>query len=135
MSNASLHSHAARFAPKETLIDGKRNLIGLTMDETKEAMVALGLEPFRAKQLWSWIYRQGKTDFDEMTNLGKKARGILKENFVVWRPTVKAAPISKDGSRKWLMAMADGHEIEAVYIPEDDRGSLCISSQIGCTNK
>lgn len=135
MSNASLNSHASRFAPEDTLINGKRNLIGLSLEETKEAMVALGLKPFRAKQLWSWIYRHGSTDFDEMTNLGKETRAALKENFVVWRPTIKAAPISKDGTHKWLMAMADGQEIETVYIPENDRGSVCVSSQIGCTNQ
>lgn len=135
MNTTSLHNHAAHFAPETTLIEGKRNLIGLTLDETKEAMVELGLEPFRAKQLWSWIYRQGKTDFDEMTNLGKAARATLKEHFVVWRPEVKTAPISKDGSRKWLMAMADGQEVETVYIPEEDRGSVCISTQVGCTNQ
>jgi 23S rRNA (adenine2503-C2)-methyltransferase len=135
MSDESIKSHAARFAPEEALIDGKRNLIGLTLEEMRAELVAFGLEPFRAKQLWTWIYCHGVRDFEAMTNLAKPARTKLAEHFVVWRPTVTAAPVSVDGSRKWLLAMADGHEIETVYIPEEDRGALCISSQIGCTNK
>ncbi len=135
MSDESLKSHAARFTPTPLLIDGKRNLIGLTLDEMKSELDTLGLEPFRAKQLWSWIYCHGVRDFDEMTNLGKPVRAELSKQFVVWRPTITTEQVSVDGSRKWLMAMADGHEIEAVYIPEKDRGSLCVSSQIGCTNK
>ncbi|HBM90733.1 MAG TPA: 23S rRNA (adenine(2503)-C(2))-methyltransferase RlmN [Rhodospirillaceae bacterium] len=135
MSDESLKSHAARFTPTPLLIDGKRNLIGLTLAELKSEMETLGLEPFRAKQLWAWIYCHGVRDFEKMTNLGKSVRAKLAKHFVVWRPTIKTEQISVDGSRKWLMAMADGHEIEAVYIPEEDRGSLCVSSQIGCTNK
>jgi len=127
--------HAARFAPTETLIDGKVNLVGLNKAELKEAVAGLGLEPFRAAQLWTWIYCHGATDFEAMTNLAKPVRAKLAEHYVVGRPTIVEAPVSVDGSRKWLLRMADGQEIETVYIPEEDRGALCVSSQVGCTNK
>lgn len=134
MSTHNIHGHAARFAPSEILIDGKRNLIGLTLDELKAEMIALGLEPFRAKQIWTAIYCHGIKDFDSMTTLAKPARQKIAEVFTIGRPTITAAPVSTDGSRKWLLKMADGHEVEAVYIPEDDRGALCVSCQVGCTN-
>jgi len=126
--------HAARFAPTEILIDGKRNLVGLTLDELKAEMVALGLEPFRAKQLWTAIYCHGVKEFDGLTTLAKQAREKIADVFTIGRPTITAAPVSVDGSRKWLLKMADGHEVEAVYIPEEDRGALCVSCQVGCTN-
>ncbi|HAX91946.1 MAG TPA: 23S rRNA (adenine(2503)-C(2))-methyltransferase RlmN [Rhodospirillaceae bacterium] len=135
ISTDNILGHAARFEPAETLIDGKRNLVGLTLDELKAEMAALGLEAFRAKQLWTAIYCHGLTDFNTMTTLAKPAREKIAAHFVVGRPTVSAAPISVDGSRKWLLAMPDGHEVEAVYIPEEDRGALCVSCQVGCTNK
>ncbi len=134
MTIDALEGHAARFAPSETLIDGKLNLVGLTLDEIKEAVTALGIEAFRATQLWSWIYCHGARDFDAMTNLAKPVRAKLADAFVIGRPEIVAAPVSVDGSRKWLLRMPDGQEIETVYIPEEDRGALCISSQVGCTN-
>jgi len=130
----NIAGHAARFAPREPLTDGKRDLVGLTLDELKAEMTALGLEPFRARQLWTALYAHGVTDVMAMTGLAKAARAKVAERFFIGRPRVVAAPVSIDGSRKWLLAMADGHEIESVYIPEEDRGALCVSSQVGCTN-
>ncbi len=135
MNTDNILGHAARFEPAETLIDGKRNLVGLTMDELKVEMAALGLEAFRAKQLWTALYCHGARDVMDITTLAKPAREKIAAHFAVGRPTVSAAPVSVDGSRKWLLAMPDGHEVEAVYIPEEDRGALCVSCQVGCTNK
>lgn len=134
MTTHNTQGHAARFAPKEILIDGRRNLIGLTLDELKAEMVALGLEAFRAKQIWTAIYCHGIKDVDAMTTLAKPAREKIAEVFTIGRPAISAAPVSVDGSRKWLLKMADGHEVESVYIPEEDRGALCVSCQVGCTN-
>lgn len=134
MTSDNIHGHAARFAPSETLIEGKRNLVGLSHAELKEAVTELGVEAFRAKQIWTWMYCHGVRDFDGMTNLAKPVRAKLAEAFTIWRPEIVAAPVSVDGSRKWLLRMADGQEVEAVYIPEEDRGALCVSSQVGCTN-
>jgi 23S rRNA (adenine2503-C2)-methyltransferase len=134
MSEKSLTTHAARFAPKQTLVDGKTDLIGLDRAELKALFANNGLEPFRVEQVWSWIYCHGLRDFDQMTNLSKAARQKLKDLFVIARPVVTAEQKSTDGTMKWLLKMPDGHEIEAVYIPEKDRGALCVSSQVGCTN-
>lgn len=134
MSMESIEGHAARFAPATTLIDGKRNLVGLDMAELKAVLAEHKIEAFRAKQIWSWMYCWGVTDFAKMSNLSKPAREELAELFVIGRPSVSAAQTSIDGSRKWLLKMPDGNEIESVYIPEEDRGALCISSQVGCTN-
>mgnify|MGYP003393223431 CR=1 FL=1 len=98
-----------------------------------EAFAALGLEKFRVKQVWSWVYHWGATDFGIMTNLAKPVRALLAEHFTIGRPRVSRDQQSEDGTRKWLLAMPDGQEIEAVHIPEEDRGALCVSSQIGCT--
>jgi 23S rRNA (adenine2503-C2)-methyltransferase len=125
-------THAKSFAPPQDA-DDKRNLIGLDLIELKKALVAAGLEPFRAKQVWSWIYFHGVTDFAKMTTLAKPARDKLAAHFVVARPTVSQDEKSADGTRKWLLRMADGQEIETVHIPESDRGALCVSSQVGCT--
>lgn len=134
MSTHNIHGHAARFAPSEILIDGKRNLVGLTLDELKVEMAALGLEPFRAKQIWTAIYCHGIKDVDAMTTLAKTAREKIADLFTIGRPVITAAPVSEDGARKWLLKMGDGHEVESVYIPEEDRGALCVSCQVGCTN-
>lgn len=135
MSTENICGHASRFAPESNLIDGKRNLIGLTMEELKEAVVSIGMKPFRAKQIWTAIYSHGHTDIKKITTLAKPAQEQLSEHFVIARPKIITGLVSKDGSRKWLVAMADGHEVEMVYIPEDDRGALCVSCQVGCTNK
>src|SRR5580704_8018709 len=124
-------NHARKFAPVTE--GGKINLIGLSYEELTAALVALGLEKFRAKQVWSWIYHHGATDFATMTTLAKPVRDKLAEHFTVDRPTVSQDQKSGDGTRKWLLKMADGQEIECVHIPEEDRGALCVSSQVGCT--
>src|SRR5580700_3443399 len=123
-------NHAKKFAPPGT-DNGKRNLIGLDFTEMKEALVACGLEPFRAKQVWSWIYFHGAQDFAKMTTLAKPAREKLAELFTVARPAVVQDQKSSDGTRKWLLRMGDGQDIETVHIPEFDRGALCVSSQVG----
>lgn len=129
----SLDKHAAAFAPPENDAGGKLNLIGLTRDKLREAMTARGWPAFRADQLWQWIYAKGVTDFAAMTNISKPLRAEMAESFTVARPTVIEDQISTDGTRKWLLRMEDGQEIETVFIPEADRGTLCVSSQVGCT--
>jgi 23S rRNA (adenine2503-C2)-methyltransferase len=124
--------HAKNFAPAVDK-DGKRNIIGLDYDELTESLVALGLEKFRAKQVWSWVYHHGLTDFAKMSTLAKPVRDKLAEHFTIDRPTIAADQQSKDGTRKWLLQMADGQQVECVHIPEEDRGALCVSSQVGCT--
>ena len=113
--------------------DLRRNLVGLSRDGLKEALVEAGLEPFRAAQIWQWIYWHGVTDFGRMTNIAKKARDRLADQFVVERPSIVTEQRSVDGTRKWLLRFADGNEAETVNIPETDRGSVCVSSQVGCT--
>ncbi|HIJ61528.1 MAG TPA: 23S rRNA (adenine(2503)-C(2))-methyltransferase RlmN [Rhodospirillaceae bacterium] len=109
------------------------NLVGLARDELAAEMAAIGEKPFRAKQLWHWIYNRGVTDFAAMTTLAGPLRERLAERYVVQRPRVAREQTSADGTRKWLLAFADGNEAETVYIPEDDRGAVCLSSQVGCT--
>ncbi len=113
--------------------DLRRNLIGLSRDGLKTALAEGGLEPFRAAQIWQWIYWHGVTDFGRMTNIAKKARDRLADQFVIERPSIVTEQRSVDGTRKWLLRFADGNEAETVNIPETDRGSVCVSSQVGCT--
>ncbi|WP_425069051.1 23S rRNA (adenine(2503)-C(2))-methyltransferase RlmN [Reyranella sp.] len=113
--------------------DLRRNLIGLSRDGLKTALAEAGLEPFRAAQIWQWIYWHGVTDFGRMTNIAKKARDRLADQFVIERPSIVTEQRSVDGTRKWLLRFADGNEAETVNIPETDRGSVCVSSQVGCT--
>ena len=87
----------------------------------------------RVRQLWSWLYVRGATDFAVMTDIAKELRGELAQVFTLARPEIVTEQVSVDGTRKWLLRLADGKEIETVYIPEEDRGTLCISSQVGCT--
>ncbi|MBV8165708.1 MAG: 23S rRNA (adenine(2503)-C(2))-methyltransferase RlmN [Alphaproteobacteria bacterium] len=112
---------------------GRRDLIGLSREELGVELAALGEPAFRAHQLWHWIYHRGVTDFERMTTLAKALRAKLAEGYVVGRPTASRDLTSTDGTRKWLLRLADGHEIETVHIPEEDRGTLCVSSQVGCT--
>jgi 23S rRNA (adenine2503-C2)-methyltransferase len=128
-----INNHAKNFAPEAVDKDGKRNLIGLSYEELTEALAALGFEKFRTKQIWSWIYHHGATDFNKMTTLAKPARDKLAEHFTVNRPVISQDQKSSDGTRKWLLKMCDGQEVECVHIPEEDRGALCVSSQVGCT--
>ena len=127
----SIASRAKNVVPPTA--DGTRNLIGLSFEELKETLAALGLEPFRAKQVWNWVYFHGVTDIAKMTTLAKPARDKIAAHFLIARPEISQDQKSADGTRKWLLRMADGQEIEAVHIPEEDRGALCVSSQVGCT--
>jgi len=111
----------------------RRNLVGLSRTELAAEMAGFGAEPFRARQLWHWIYHRGVTDFTDMTNLAKTFRERLAEAYELRRPEISQALASADGTRKWLLRFADGQEVETVHIPESDRGTLCISSQVGCT--
>lgn len=110
----------------------KIELIGLSKDELQKALVDIGEKPFRAKQLWQWLYYFGETDFEKMSNLSKVLRQKLAENFTITRPKVVTEQLSSDKTRKWLLEFADGQRVEMVYIPESDRGAVCISTQVGC---
>jgi 23S rRNA (adenine2503-C2)-methyltransferase len=117
--------------------DGRVEIIGLTKPELRAALVEAGLPEgqakMRASQIWQWVYNRGVTDFDAMSNIAKEARSVLAEKFVVQRPEVVTAQVSTDGTRKWLLRSVDGNEYEMVFIPDADRGTLCVSSQVGCT--
>ncbi|MFZ0695281.1 MAG: 23S rRNA (adenine(2503)-C(2))-methyltransferase RlmN [Alphaproteobacteria bacterium] len=110
-----------------------RSLIGLSRDELAAEIANIGAAPFRARQLWHWIYHRGARDFSEMTSLAKDFRNELAAHFTIARPAESRTQISLDGTRKWLLKFADGNEAECVHIPEEDRGALCVSSQVGCT--
>ena len=113
------------------------SLIGLEPEALKACLVAAGVAeksaPMRVRQLWNWIYVHGARDFAAMTNLAKDFRALLAQNFSLDRPEIVTAQISQDGTRKWLLRTGPGIEFETVYIPESDRGTLCVSSQVGCT--
>ncbi|MBI1954036.1 MAG: 23S rRNA (adenine(2503)-C(2))-methyltransferase RlmN [Proteobacteria bacterium] len=109
------------------------NIIGLSYDELQGYLNALGLPSFRAKQLWNWVYFQGAQRFDQMTNLSKPLQQQLEKHFSIERPLITKAQRSSDGTQKWLLRFKDHEEAETVFIPEVDRGTLCISSQVGCT--
>lgn len=119
------------------LPDGPINLIGLTRDGLRAALIEAGTSEKQAKmrtgQIWQWLYQKGIRDFSQMTNLSKDYRAMLAETFVADVPEVVTKQVSADGTRKYLVRIAGGHEVEVVYIPEVDRGTLCISSQVGCT--
>ncbi|WP_299413951.1 23S rRNA (adenine(2503)-C(2))-methyltransferase RlmN [uncultured Sulfitobacter sp.] len=119
------------------LPEGPTNLVGLTREAMRDALIAIGTPEKQAKmrvgQIWQWIYNWGVRDFDAMTNLSKSFRADLAQHFVVEVPEVVTKQVSTDGTRKYLVRIAGGHEVEVVYIPEADRGTLCVSSQVGCT--
>lgn len=111
------------------------NLIGLSRAELQAELEKLGEKPFRAKQLWHWIYWQGKTDFSEMTSLGKPLREKLAaDGYTLNRPEIIREQNAADRTRKWLFKFEDGQSVETVYIPEEDRGAVCLSTQVGCPN-
>jgi 23S rRNA (adenine2503-C2)-methyltransferase len=110
-----------------------RDLAGLDRVTLAAEMAGLGAQPFRARQLWHWIYHRGVTDFTQMTSLSRAFRDRLAEHYEITRPAVTRSLVSADGTLKWLLCFADGQEVETVYIPEEDRGTLCVSSQVGCT--
>ena len=111
----------------------KTNLLGLTKAEIKSLLNKINLPNFRASQIWNWIYRSGTIDFNEMTNISKELRSLLSKNFNIWRPKISSTHQSQDGTIKWLLKLDDGNEVETVWIPDEERGTLCISSQVGCT--
>jgi len=111
----------------------RRNLAGLGRAALAAELVSFGAEPFRARQLWHWIYYRGATDFGQMTSLSKAFRDRLGLHYELRRPELSQCLVSRDGTRKWLLRFADGQEVETVHIPEPDRGTLCVSSQVGCT--
>ncbi|MEP2202033.1 MAG: 23S rRNA (adenine(2503)-C(2))-methyltransferase RlmN, partial [Tateyamaria sp.] len=119
------------------LPEGPINLVGLTRDAMRDVLIANGTPEKQAKmrvgQIWQWIYQWGVRDFDSMTNLAKGYRAELAEKFVIEVPEVVTRQESEDGTRKYLVRIAGGHEVEVVYIPEEGRGTLCVSSQVGCT--
>ena len=119
------------------LPEGPVNLVGLTRAQLRDALIEAGTPEKQAKmrtgQIWQWIYQKGVRDFAEMTNLAKDYRSFLAERFVIEVPEVVSKQVSEDGTRKYLVRIAGGHEVEVVYIPEEDRGTLCVSSQVGCT--
>jgi 23S rRNA (adenine2503-C2)-methyltransferase len=119
------------------LPEGPVNLVGLTREALRDALIAAGTPEKQAKmrvnQIWQWVYFWGIRDFAAMTNLAKDYRALLASRFVIEVPEVVTREISADGTRKYLVRIAGGHEVETVYIPEEDRGTLCISSQVGCT--
>ncbi len=106
--------------------------MGRNREELAALLAGAGEKPFRAKQVWHWIYHHGETDFSRMTTLAKDARGKLDGLFRVARPDVVREQVSKDGSKKWLFRFEDGAETETVFLPEEDRGALCVSTQVGC---
>ena len=110
----------------------KTELIGLSKEELAKEIAEIGEKPFRAKQVWQWLYHHGVTDFEKMSNLSKDLRTKLAEKFTITRPKIVAEQISSDKTHKWLLEFADGQRIETVYIPEEDRGTVCISTQVGC---
>lgn len=127
---------AAIFAPPPMqTADGRRDLVGLSREELAAEMAGIGEKPFRAKQIWHWIYHQGETDFAKMTTIAKPMQAKLAERFVVDRPSVALEQTSADATRKWVFRFRGGQQVETVYIPsmDEDRGAVCISTQVGCT--
>jgi 23S rRNA (adenine2503-C2)-methyltransferase len=122
---------------KRAPVPAKPTLLGLPRPALQAALEAEGVEArqaaMRTRQLWGWLYQRGITDFAQMTNLSKDFRAFLADRFQLDRPAVVAKQVSEDGTRKYLLRLDGGHEVEAVYIPEEDRGTLCVSSQVGCT--
>ena len=133
---ARILAKTARFAPPPAqLADGRRDLVGLSRAELAAELAAIGEAPFRAKQLWHWIYHQGVTEFARMSTVARPLQQKLAATFVIGRPEVAAQQTSEDETRKFLFRFRDGQEAETVYIPDrqEDRGAVCISSQVGCT--
>jgi 23S rRNA (adenine2503-C2)-methyltransferase len=129
---------AASYIPNDTRL----SLVGLSREDLAAILERVGVpekqRKMRMRQLWHWIYQRGVTTFDLMTDVSKELRAKLEEAFIIGRPEVVTEQISSDGTRKWLLRLAPDdkgarHEVETVYIPEEDRGTLCISSQVGCT--
>src|SRR5258708_4728173 len=135
-------------APLERYVPPERpSLVGLSRPALLDALAGIGVpegkRKMRAQQIWTWLSLRGATGFDQMPSLSKELRGLLERHFTLARPDVVAEQISVDGTRKWLLRLpreqaqeqsnAQPHEVECVYIPDTDRGTLCLSSQVGCT--
>jgi 23S rRNA (adenine2503-C2)-methyltransferase len=123
--------------PAFAVEDKRVDLVGLPREAIRDALEAAGLEPkqakLRAKQIWHQIYNRGATSFEAMSDIAKPQRAWFAERFVVGRPNIVVEQVSTDGTRKWLLKTPDGHDFEMVFIPDADRGTLCVSSQVGCT--
>ncbi|SNR34401.1 23S rRNA (adenine(2503)-C(2))-methyltransferase RlmN [Paracoccus sediminis] len=123
--------------PRTLPDSGRVNIIGLTRDQLRQALIDAGTPEKQARmrvgQVWQWVYHWGVRDFARMSNLAKDYRALLAERFEIVLPEIVTRQISTDGTRKYLVRIAGGHEVETVYIPEDGRGTLCVSSQVGCT--
>ncbi|WP_042246417.1 23S rRNA (adenine(2503)-C(2))-methyltransferase RlmN [Paracoccus sp. PAMC 22219] len=123
--------------PRKLPQGGLTNIVGLTRAQLLDALIAAGTPERQAKmrvgQVWQWVYHWGVRDFAQMTNLAKDYRALLAANFEITLPEVVTRQVSSDGTRKYLVRIAGGHEVEVVYIPEEGRGTLCVSSQVGCT--
>lgn len=123
--------------PRKLPETGRVNIVGLTREELRDALVAAGTPERQAKmragQIWQWSYHWGVRDFAAMTNLAKDYRAFLEARFEIALPEIVTRQVSEDGTRKYLLRIAGGHEVETVYIPEEGRGTLCVSSQVGCT--
>ncbi len=123
--------------PAELRLDGKIDLVGLSKAEMREALATAGLDAkgakLRAKQIWHWVYNRGVTDFALMTDIARTQQPWLTDRFVIGRPEIVEAQVSTDGTRKWLLRTPDAQDFEMVFIPDADRGTLCVSSQVGCT--
>jgi 23S rRNA (adenine2503-C2)-methyltransferase len=137
---ARIEAKSALFAPLPAVLpDGRRDLVGMSREALAEALLVVCADEreakLRAKQVWHWIYHQGVTDFARMSTIARPMQARLADHFVIGRPETRTEQTSKDGTRKWLFRFRDGQEVETVYIPdrEEDRGSVCISSQVGCT--
>ncbi len=111
----------------------KKNLTHLSKEQVLQELAKLGEKPFRAKQIWNWIYASGIKSFDLMTNISKETRQVLQQNFSLERPQISKEITALDGTKKWLVKFLDCREVEVVFIPEETRATLCISSQVGCT--
>ncbi len=138
----TLVDHRPDLPPRYIPNDPRPSLVGLTRAQLADVLARAGVPEkqrrMRAGQIWHWIYHRGATSFAEMTNIAKDLRQGLEETFVIGRPEIVTEQTSSDGTRKWLLRLAPDErgarqEVEMVYIPEEDRGTLCISSQVGCT--
>ncbi|MDR1499229.1 MAG: 23S rRNA (adenine(2503)-C(2))-methyltransferase RlmN [Rickettsiales bacterium] len=111
-----------------------KNLFGYTLQELEKILVeTYNTKPFVAKQIWNWLYCRGAKNFTEMTNISKTLAEKLADNYDFLRPNILKSSTSVDGTKKWLLGLDDGEKIELVYIPSEDRGTLCISTQVGCS--
>jgi len=117
----------------ETPEDDRTDLVGMSREELATLFASLGLPQFRVKQVWHWIYHHGSRDFTEMTTISKDMQRHIGEMFVISRPSIATEQTSTDRTRKWLMKFGDGKMAEAVHIPDNDRGAVCMSAQVGCT--